>query len=145
MPYATREDIETRRGRELLLVIADRDDGGAVDDEAVDAALLDASAKIDSYIGGRYSLPLATTPPLLVHYAVDMAVYYLADRAALNAEEHRKRYEDAISQLEEIRDGKSTLPVDPPAASSDVAQSSTECDQDFTCGGMKRWGPGGPD
>ena len=47
--------------------------------EKVDRALADARNTIDSYIAGRYTLPLSTVPQVLTRIACELARYYLYD------------------------------------------------------------------
>lgn len=115
MTYAQQSDIDTRYGSDLLLTIADRDGDGVVDTDAVLLALSDADDVINSHLAERYQLPLATVPPLLVKYAVDLAVYSLA---VLPTEEQRNRYSDTIKALKNIATGVQQLGLAPPPATS---------------------------
>ncbi|MFY2646294.1 phage protein Gp36 family protein, partial [Achromobacter insuavis] len=47
--------------------------------EKVDRALADARNTIDSYIAGRYTLPLSSVPQVLIRIACELARYYLYD------------------------------------------------------------------
>lgn len=118
--YATLADLQRAYGEELLHILADRDGGGSLDTEAVDQALASASAMIDGYLGGRYTVPVSPIPPILATYAVDIAVYNLASGPGLMTDDRRERYKDAIRFLERVADGKITLGVNtpPPAAAS---------------------------
>lgn len=118
MPYASQADIETLYGPDALLVAADRDGDGEPDADRIAAALADASAEIDSYVGVRHALPLPSTPDALRRVAVDIALYRLAANGAALTEEHRTRYEDAVAWLKRIADGKAALPgLDPESGS----------------------------
>lgn len=108
MPYATIDDITELYGANALYV-ADRDQDGAADTQAVDRALSSASAEIDTHIGVRYALPLFEVPEFLKTICVDIAVYRLALSADVLSEEHRRRYEDALGFLKRVADGKAAL------------------------------------
>jgi len=112
MTYATQPDLETRFGAAELLQLADRDGDGLADPGVVAGALAEAAAEIDAYLVGRYALPLASTPPVLVRLACDLARYRLMADNPL--EEARKRYEDARRLLEALAAGRVAL--GPPAA-----------------------------
>lgn len=116
MAYADQTDITTLYSEDALYV-ADRDGDGVADVDAIARALSSASSEIDSFLGVRYSLPIETTPDLLVQFCVDIAIYRLALARDVLSEEHRRRYEDTIKHLLKIADGKATLnlpgPVDP--------------------------------
>lgn len=138
MAYATRDDIDIAYGADLLHVVADRDDGGSVDTEAVDRALEDASGVIDGYLGSRYTVPLSPVPQIVKRFAVDIAVFYLADRAGVNTDERRQRYEDAVRFLEKVAEGRISLgsAVPPPSSGGNAAQI-TSVERVFTRDGMK--------
>ncbi len=110
--YANRADIETLHGTDLLLVLADRDNSGVVEMEAVTMALSRATATIDAHIGKAYRLPLPAIPEILRGFAIDLAIYFLAGQADVATDGQRERYEDAIATLKLIGAGKAALPID---------------------------------
>ena len=117
MSYASQTDIVTLYGANAL-VVADHDRDGVPDTDAVTRALELASAEIDTYLARRYSLPLPViTTPHLMQLCVDVALYRLALSQDVASTEHRKRYDDAITTLGRIADGRAALvlPVQPPA------------------------------
>ncbi|WP_324710219.1 gp436 family protein [Pseudomonas citronellolis] len=109
MPYATREEMVERWGMDALLVVADRDQDGVLDDAVVDKALVDASAEIDSYVGVLNRLPLPELPAALVQPCCDIAMYRLSPDGTSSTEEKRKRYEDAVKYLVRVSEGKASL------------------------------------
>ena len=117
--YCTQSDLVVRFGPAELLAIADRDLDGVVDAAVVTAVIEAASSIIDSYIGTRYALPLATVPTTLKSICEDIA------RHALYTVEPMKIVVDnrdsAISRLKDISRGLASLdvPTPPAAASSD--------------------------
>jgi phage gp36-like protein len=112
MPYATKEDITALYGDdELLRVAEDEENPGTLDEAGVTAGLDNASAEIDSYVGVKYPLPLAASTPTLQRLCVDIALYRLALKAGPRTDEHRTRYEDAVSLLTKIAAGKATIGV----------------------------------
>lgn len=122
MPYATQADLAARFGTQQLLQIADRDGDDVLDAAVVDAALADADAEIDSYIGLRYELPLASTPPRLRDIAIDVAMYKL--HPAGTPEDVLQRYRDAVKWLNELSKGNVLIDVggEEPAAAPDQAE-----------------------
>mgnify|MGYP004701247163 CR=1 FL=1 len=107
MTYAVQADLETRFGAAEVLQLADRDGDEVADVGVVSGALAEAAAEIDAHLAGRYALPLATVPPILVRLACDIARYRLA--ADNPMEEVRKRYEDARRLLESLAAGRVSL------------------------------------
>lgn len=104
MPYNTRQNMIDRYGEEELIQLTDRAGNGVIDDAVLDQAIADANAEIDGYLGGRYQLPLAVTPPILTVYACDITRYRLYDDAA--TEQVEKRYQDALKFLRLAAGGK---------------------------------------
>lgn len=109
MSYTTQADLEARFGTAELLAIADRNADGLIDAAVVVQAIVDAEAEIDSYLGGRYTVPLGPTVPALVQrLAADMARYRLQDDNPLD--EARERYARALAALRDLADGRASLP-----------------------------------
>nr|WP_086937491.1 phage protein Gp36 family protein [Thaumasiovibrio occultus] len=109
--YCTAHDLISRFGEDELIRLTDSQ-YHAIDMPKVTQAIDDACATIDGYLGGRYSLPLASVPRILVRMASDMARYYLFDD---NLDEHHqaaKRYRDAIAYLKEVGKGAVQLGLD---------------------------------
>jgi phage gp36-like protein len=109
--YINRAGLEERFGATEIEQLVDDDQDGteeAGEVEAVDRACTDASRLIDGYLAARYTLPLVSTPELVVGWAADIARYRLWDDAA--PEEVRRRYEDALAQLKLLAEGKIALP-----------------------------------
>lgn len=113
--YCTQADIEKRIGLAELLQLTDRSRSGQVDTDAVAAAIVDAATELEVYLTGRYTLPFASAPPVLVPLAVSLAVYNLfsARRGGGMIDDVRNRYRDAIRLLEKINSGEVSLGVIP--------------------------------
>lgn len=77
----------------------------------IEAELARASARIDSRLAVRYSLPFPSTPPELVPLCLDIARYFLHDKWA--REEVLRRYTDAMAELEAIAKGLATITLPP--------------------------------
>jgi phage gp36-like protein len=107
MPYATLADLTTRYGEDEIRQRSDHAGIGSIDTAVVNQALADASAEIDAYLSGRFTLPLATVPPHLVRICCAIARYRLWDDAM--PERVRVEYQDAVRLLESIAKGMVTL------------------------------------
>lgn len=124
MSYATQQHLIDRFGLAELLKIANRDadEADALDPTVMAAALADADAEIDSYIGKAYALPLTTVPARIVDLAKDIALYKLYPSNP--PEDVRNRYKDAIAFLVSVAKGLAVLPIEsgaaPAAASAGV-------------------------
>ncbi len=139
MAYATQDDIIASHGADQLLLVPDRDNDGEIDAPAVTRALAEATALIDTLLGGRYPVPLPVVPDLVRGICIDIALYKLASIGGGLHDELRTRYDDAISLLKRIADGKAALdiPVTPPASDGDVQFESPQ--RHFTRDSMRGW------
>jgi phage gp36-like protein len=105
--YATREDLVQRFGSVEISQLEDLDNTGMPNEEISQAALMDASQEIDSYIAVRYAVPLPVIPALLQRTCCDIARYRLyKDRST---EEIKARYEKSIEWLVRLSTGKVLL------------------------------------
>lgn len=98
--YITETEFEARFGADELAQLSEATD--------FKAAATDASNTIDGYLATRYTLPLSSVPATVKAWAGDIARYRLWDDRA--PEEVRRRYEDAIRQLEQLARGLFGLP-----------------------------------
>ncbi len=118
MAYATEQDLLDRFNEDEVYVTFDRNNLGELDQAALDKALADADEEINSYLTGRYELPLVTVPPLLTRLAASIAMYH-GSTGTVMTEEKEKRYDGAVKMLEKIASGKTSLGL----ASSDEPDS----------------------
>lgn len=107
MPYATKEDMIARFGEDELIQISDRDGTGAFSDVNFAQAQKDGDGEIDSYLQGRYPLPLVHVPTALCRIACDLYRYYLY--SPRTTEEVEKRYDNAVKFLKSIAKGEVNL------------------------------------
>lgn len=119
MPYATLSAMIERYGELELTQLTDAAAPGLIDEAVVGRALADAEAMADGYLGGRYTLPLATVPPVLTGAVCDIARARLYKDVLPEAVE--KRYDTAIKFLTLLGQGKITLGASPePTSTSDA-------------------------
>lgn len=109
MSYAAKADMLQRYEEKQLIQLTDIVEPWteAIVDSVLDNALSDASSTIDLYLGGRYDLPLSSTPAALVEMCCTLAFYKL-NRGRYD-EDLRQDYEDVLKQLEHISSGKMKL------------------------------------
>jgi len=109
--YADKAEMLKRYREDDLIALTDRAEPftGAIVDAVLEAALEDAAALIDTYISKRYNLPVASVPGALKVQACAIAYYTL--HQGRYPEETRKAYEDALSFLQKVADGKVHLDV----------------------------------
>ena len=126
MTYATLGHLLERFGERMLVQLTDRGSPatGEVDEDVVAAQLANTDAVIDGFLLGRYALPLAETPPLLVDLAQVIAIYKLHPFEPDAKIE--KDYRDALATLDRIATGKVRLPVagvEPPSSGASGVQT----------------------
>ena len=76
----------------------------------VQRALNDARDTIDSYISGRYKLPIAPVPAVLERIACDLGRYYLYDDQV--TEPVKQRHDASVKILSDVASGKAQLGAD---------------------------------
>lgn len=113
MSYAAPQDLLNRYPNRDLVQLTNEDPAAQTVDTAVlQQALDDASAEIDSYLGGRFALPLSDPPAVLNRLAADVAIYRLqALRPLHDLTDARRRYDDAIAMLTRVAGGELTLGI----------------------------------
>lgn len=111
MSYTTQSQLTDRYGSRMLIALTDRayPGTGAVDTAVVTRALADADAMIDGYLQGRYALPLASTPALLVDVAEMIAIWKL--HTAAPDPKIETDYKGALMTLKDIANGVVRLSV----------------------------------
>jgi phage gp36-like protein len=109
--YAAAQDIINRYPTRDLVQLTNEDPAATtVNTTALQQALDDASAEIDSYLEGRFALPLSDPPAVLNRLASDIAIYRLqALRPLHDLEDARRRYDDAVAMLGRVAAGELTL------------------------------------
>lgn len=100
--YATRDQLVDRCGQSE---VAQRE--SMLPAGAVDKALFAASAFVDGYVSGRYTVPMHTAPEIVVQSVCVIARYNLLGEAA--TERARDDYTDALKWLRDVQAGKVTL------------------------------------
>jgi len=124
--YAACQDMREAFGEEELLALTDREQTGRVDEDVAGAALVRASDEADSYLAGRYAVPVAPVPPVLVAMVCDIARYRLTGGAAQETDPIAERYRLAIAWLSRVAEGKADLPgVGLPASGGDNIRFAT--------------------
>lgn len=105
--YANRESLVKRYTLNVLEQIAWLPEAQMLDEAKVQEALEDASQTIDSYLGGRYVLPLKTVPAVLERHCCYIARYFLEKNRA--TDQARQDYEDTLRFLEKVANGAISL------------------------------------
>jgi phage gp36-like protein len=129
MPYCTQADITNQLPLADLIALTDDANTGEVDSSLVDQAIATAGATIDAYCHGRYPLPLTPVPARIVQLAVDLAIYEIVSRRAVDEvpKIRETRKAEAIRFLERLESGASHLAATTPepTAGSNEATMTT--------------------
>lgn len=144
MAYATVQNAIDRYGEQYVITSCDRDNDGDLDTAAFELALDDATDMMDSYLIGRYTLPLDSVPRVFIKYCCDIAIFFLSENAGTMTNEKRDRMTRATTWLEQVGEGKRRLVRAGEASSSKnhtlAAQISTQHDQSTERAyGSRRW------
>lgn len=94
----------------ILQQMTDDNDTDEIDHEKLDYAIEQASNVIDSYLRGRYALPLTTVPAEIVDLCTKLSAYYLFKRSLPETipEALKTDYRECISMLRDIQKGISS-------------------------------------
>jgi phage gp36-like protein len=124
--YASPNDLIARYSNRDLVQLSNEDPTRTtIDIATLQQALDDASAEIDSYIDGRFTLPLSDPPMVLDRLTCDIAMYRLQSLRPLHdLADARRRYEDAVDLLVRVARGEVTLGLAADNAEPPVAQGS---------------------
>ena len=128
MSYATTQDIINRYSNRDLVQLTNEDPTlTTINTTALQQALDDASAEIDGYLGGRFTLPLTEVPQVLSRLASDIAIYRLQSlRPIHDLADARKRYDDAIAMLSKVAGGEMTLGIGADGHETSIAQGAEQ-------------------
>lgn len=113
MPYATAEDLlSVLSQREISALTSDTSTDGATGaaDDRVAEALSRASSRIDSYLAGRYSVPLTTVPEVVEEACLTIAKRNLLFRRSILDKTTEDAYRDAVTWLKDVARGDASVP-----------------------------------
>jgi phage gp36-like protein len=116
MPYCTLLDITKSLPESSVIELTDDSGTGIVNTETLNRAIEDADSLIDSYLIGKYDIPIDSSCKLIRKISVDLSIYNLFARRYSSSEEMPKQQSDAyknqIKLLESIAKGLMLLSAD---------------------------------
>jgi phage gp36-like protein len=107
--YCTLIDLKNYLPETVLLQLSDDPDVDTISQEKIDFAVKQASDLIDSYLRGRYSLPLTVAvPDLIVDICVKLSTYFLFKRSLILTlpEPVHEDYKYSMTVLRDIQLGR---------------------------------------
>lgn len=135
MPYCALTDITKTVPEKDIIQLTDDNGLGVVDQVKADDAISYADQLIDSYLRGRYPLPLTTVPGLIKNLSADIALFHLyGRRIELNIPESiMAKYKNAIKLLEQIQKGLISLGIESASSSAGSYKTNkTSADRTFS-------------
>lgn len=127
--YASKQDLMDRDEGMLWNFALDRETN-TLNDTWINQALEQADDEINSFLGRRYILPLATVPGMLNKIAITIAFYWLADRDQQATNLLEDRYKMQLDTLREIGNGKRDLGLPTLDAQEESSVGKVELVQD---------------
>lgn len=111
--YCSIADITAAMSESTVAQLTDDADGIVVNTTLVTENIEVATAEIDTFLRGRYPLPLETIPTEIKRLCIDMTAYYLHRRRNAIAKDDNVRiaFEDALRALREYQSGARQLDV----------------------------------
>ncbi|WAC06583.1 MAG: DUF1320 domain-containing protein [Thermodesulfobacteriota bacterium] len=136
MAYCIEDDIKKQLPENKLIELTDDNGDGVADTGVVDKAIADADAEIDTYLSGRYTVPLSPVPPIINKVSVDISIWNLFSRRQVADEVAKERYRAAVDLLKLIAKGDVSLGIVPEPAGGEqqIKTSRVKTDRTFTIG-----------
>ncbi|WP_020403744.1 gp436 family protein [Gracilimonas tropica] len=141
MAYSTDADLYDRIDQEMVIQLTDDDNSGSVDQTVLDNKRADASEVINTYLRGKYEVPLDPAPKILTNIEADLLVHSLYARRANyeipdSVKESKK---DALDLLMKINQGKILLEDQPDVASGSLVTNKSSTDRLFPDDTLKQF------
>lgn len=109
--YASPTQLIELFGEHEVSVLSTHGMGETVDDAALTQAIEYASSEVDSYLAGRYSVPLSgAIPPIIMMVTADIVRYRLTGADVSEKSPILTRYKSAVDWLKNVASGFISLP-----------------------------------
>lgn len=130
LPKKELVNLTNDENRELSAIDLESDSDPVV--VRVNQAITDADSEINSYLQGRYSVPLNPVPNLIKKISCDLAIYHLFTRRFREEIPYSEVYKSRLAQLKLIQSGQMVLDVAQVQSSGIYATNKTSEDRVFT-------------
>lgn len=127
MPYCTLDDLKRKADERTLIELTDVAGSGLIDAIAVERAIRDASAMVDSHAGKHYKPPFDPVPHAVADATCSLAIRALHRFRGISSPAWEKAGEEAMAFLEKLAEGKIALDgnVQKPPPSDDASSTLT--------------------
>ena len=131
MTYATPQDMINRYpNRDLVQLTNEDPTATTINTAPITQALGDASAEIDGYIEGRFTLPLSDPPAILNRLATDIAMYRMQSLRPLHDSRTPANATTTQSRCSKKLPPASSLSASPPTARNLLSQARSKPPKD---------------
>ena len=108
MAYCSEDDLLKMIPQSELAELT-AESGEVPDSLIITDAISKAGAEIDSYLGVKYVVPLATPPDRVKALAVDLAIYHLYSRRSVVPPVRQQKYDAAVAFLKQAAAGQMVI------------------------------------
>lgn len=139
MPYSTDTDLYDRIDPALVIQLTDDTGTGEVNQTKLDALRADCHELINTYLRGKYTVPLDPTPEILTIIEADLLVYKVYSRRGDYEipESVKQADQKAMAMLKEINRGSIKLEDQPDIAAGAIKTNKTASDRRFSDDALK--------
>ena len=133
MGYSTDADLYERMDQSLVIQLTDDDNTGSVDQTVLDDKRETCHELVNSYLRGRYPVPMAPAPAILADIEADLLVKKLYQRRPNMdiPEPVQDSYDEAMAQLKDISRGIIELEDVPSQGAESIKTNKTSSDRIF--------------
>ena len=131
MAYSTKEDLIKASSERDIIQLSDDARAKVIDEGVVTEAISKADALIDSYIGGRYRVPLTNVPLVIGDISAQLAIYFLWERRQRQnmPASLMEIYKNLIARLKQIHEGTIDLPIAEIGGGAASGNGPTKCNK----------------
>lgn len=131
MAYSTKEDLIAASSERDIIQLSDDARAKVIDEGVVTEAISKADALIDSYIGGRYRVPLSSVPLVIGDISAQLAIYFLWERRQRQnmPSSLMEIYKNLIARLKQIHEGTIGLPIPEIGGGAAQGNGPTKCNK----------------
>jgi len=134
MPYSTDNDLYDRMDENLVIQLTDDTGTGQINQTKLDALRDDCSELINTYLRGRYEVPLDPGPKILTIIEADLLVYKLYTRRADYEipDSVKDQQKNAMKTLNDINRGNIKLEDQPDVGEGQYVSNKKSTDRLFS-------------